>query len=1294
MHITAIIGDYSWSKPFAEVKASLQERFKGEVQLEYFFSLLRVPFAQDVKEAIEASLARADIIFVARVFDLSIVDMLSKHCRAKTVIVTDSIPEILRFTCLGKFSFASIMDTVADSKVLKVLSLLRGLIGGSTSRIEIKKLHSTADAILKFLPFGKFKDAANYILCWKYHHFGNKQNYLNMLLFLLKEYHGMKVSYSPPEEFPESAIYHPAAPQLYTSADEYLKWYQKIYRPGDMVKKPLVGMIFYSSRYANENTNHIDALIQKLEEKGVGSIAVGTGGIESVNAIKEIFLNREGRPIIESIVNIIFFRTDGGPLGGDYEGFIELCEKMDLPHIHLIEINYKSFKEWDESAEGVTPIETTIAITLPELDGQIEGLVLSVGKDTGFGSDAVRTFEPIEDRVERAATRIANWVKLRQKPNTEKKIAIVLFNYPPGKDNLGNVSYLDTFQSLIILLDAMREQGFTVSGYPRTRHEFVRLITKKNALNQSNWATLTKIKQNAFKVPASCYNKWFSQISPDSRGKMVSVWGDPPGKLMADEENLYIPGLQFGNVFIGFQPTRGVHEDPTKSYHDSALPPHHQYVAFYRWLEETFQADAIIHFGTHGTLEFLPGKQVSLSGKCYPDIGIGNIPNLYLYTCSNPSEAMIAKRRVYATIVNHMTPPMIVSDLYEKYAEIETEIHNYFDFKHMSPARAERMKERILELAKEANLLDVEATDVDVEQLYDQIFEMKGSLMPKGAHVLGRPLEGEDLVDYVMGIVRFDRGEVVSLQRLLAKGFGLDWDEIRKTPSKISSNGRPMGMVIEEINQEARKILATVLLDGEPAKKCVKKIRKIRLDGKTRKKLEETLEFGLKVAGYLRKNREIERLLKGLKGQYIPPGLSGDPIRSPQVIPTGRNSYQFDPSLIPTPLACERGESIAQQVLQSYQEANEGRLPETVGVILWGFETIKTQGETIAAIYHYLGLKPVRSGVGEVINVEPIPLEVLGRPRIDVAVEICGIFRDTLPETLKMIDKAFRIAAALDEPPEQNMVRKHAVMIQRTLEEKGVPRKEAEALSRSRVFGPGESSYGTDLIRLIETSEWEEESQLSDFHITKMSHIYGEGYHAHPSEETFREVLNTVDVVSQVRTDDEYGITDLDHYYEFLGGLTKAVESVRKLKPPKRGAKPMVLVADSTKDKVKTSNLQTQLQHEARTRFLNPAWIKAQMDAGYTGVKKMNDRVEYLLGWSVTAGQVDSWMWSEAAERYMFDQEVRKKMMQENIWAVEGFLKRLMEAYSRGVWDASEEEIEKLKQIYLEIEAEIEEQEE
>jgi len=1294
MHITAIVGDYSWSKPFAQVAETLEEMFKGKVKFEYFFNLLRIPFPEETKQAIEESLSKADIVFAARVFDPAVEELFEKYKAGKTFIITDSIPAIFRFTRLGKFDFGSIMESIADSKITKILGILKGLVSGGKSRIEIRKIYNTMDMILKFLRFGKFKDAGNYILCWKYYTYGNKNNYLNMFLFLLAEYYGFKVKYAEPEEMPSTAIYHPESSKLFTSTEDYLSWYFKKYQKGKMAQRPLVGIIFYNLRYCNEGTAHIDLLIEKLEKRGIGSIPLMTDGIENVKPIKELFTHQSGKMRIEAIVNIIFFRMDGGPLGGDYEAFIRLCEGMNIPLIHLLEVNYRTIEEWDRSTEGVTPIENTIAITLPELDGQIEGLILSAGKDSGDQKNMVRTIEPIEDRVEKAAHRIANWVKLRLKPNAEKKIAIILFNYPPGKDNMGNVSYLDCFESLIRLLNAMREDGYTVSGYPRTRHEFIRLITKKNVVNQSNWATLTKIKQNAFKVPLSQYQGWFSSIPAEAQKKIHEVWEKPPGMIMADGEEIFVPGLIFGNVFIGFQPGRGYDADPTKAYHDSALPPHHQYLAFYRWLEEVFQADAILHFGTHGTLEFLPGKQVALSSKCFPDIGIGNLPHLYIYTCSNPSEAMIAKRRTYATIISHMTPPMIISDLYEKYAEIENEIHSYFEFKNVSPSRAEQVKGKVLELAKEANLIDVEATDIKVEQLYDQIFEMKGSLMPKGLHILGKPLEGDDLVDYVLGIVRFDRGEVLSLQKTLARGLSLDWDEIRKSPSRILADGRVVGIVTEEINQEARRLLALAIKDGKPVKKIVKKELRYRLDSQGQRDLESTLEYAHRLAGYLRTNREIENVIRAMKGEYIPPGLAGDPIRSPSVIPTGRNVFQFDPRIVPTPLACERGDAIARQVLKNYQDENEGRLPETVGVILWGFETIKTQGETVAEIFHYLGVRPVRSEMGEVVNIEVIPLESLGRPRIDVAVEICGIFRDTLPEVMKMIDKAFKMVAVLDEPLGKNLVKRHALMIQKVLEEQGIPKKDAEILSQSRIFGPGESSYGTDLTRLIETSDWEEENQLSDFHISKMAHIYGETLHAYSSESTFRQVLDTVDVVAQVRTDDEYGVTDLDHYYEFLGGMTKAIESVRKLKPSGKRVKPLVYVADSTRDKIKTSNLRTQLQYEARTRFLNPEWIKGQMDAGYGGVKKMNDRVEHLLGWSVTAGQVDNWMWSEVANRYMFDEQVRKKMMQENVWAVENFLKRLMEAYRRGVWEATDEEIEKLKQIYLELEAEIEEIEE
>jgi len=1298
MHITAIIGDYTYSKPFAEVSRNLRKRFKEKVELSYHFCLRHQAFSEKKLKEMEEDVSRSEIILLCMVFDEAVLNILKKYRNQdKTFIILASVGEGMKLARLGKFSVGEIAESFADSKVIKVFSLLKGLTGKS-SAMDVRRLLSMADNILKVLRFGKWKDAYNYVQAWKYFFHGGKENILNLFLFILAEYYGFKVKYKPPTEIPEIFIVHHRTQKIFTSIEEYLNWYDlPNWMPTNGGKrKPMVGIFFYNQRYQSEDTKDLEAVIDKLEEKGIGVIPVVSMGTENVKAIKKFFLTENG-PRIDALISFLYFRIEGGPLGGDYEGFERLSKKMNIPLINYICTGYATHKEWRERQEGLAPLETTISITFPELDGLIEGVVISAHKDLSRGKETIRVMAPIEGRVERAVDRTHNWLKLKYMSNQDKKVAVILFNYPPGKDNIGSAGNLDTFESLIRLLDRMREEGYTVSGYPKTRHEFIRLITKKNVVNQSNWTSIAKVKANSLKIPLSQYEQWFSEIPSSCQKEITETWGDPPGSIMADEEYLYVPGLQFGNVFIGFQPTRGIHEDPSKTYHDTALPPHHQYLAFYRFIEQVFKADAMIHFGTHGTLEFLPGKQVALSENCFPDIFISNLPHLYFYTCSNPSEAMIAKRRTYAALVDYMTPPMIVSDLYGNFAELETDIHNYYHFKEQSPARAKTLKESILEKAKENNLVDIEAEDVDMSKLYNDLSEMKGAMMTKGVHVMGRPLKGDELVDFVLGVVRFDRGEISSLQRSLISGYGIDWDDARQNPSKVLKGGKVMGALCDKINAQARSLLSNVVEDKAPIKKAIKKHIKKKLSREDTGKLVETLEFAQELARNLEKNLEIDQMVKALSFEFIPPGMGGNPIRSPSVMPSGRNPYQFNPELVPTPLACDRGAIVANQVIENYQEENESQFPETVGVILWGFETMKTQGETIGEIFQLIGVRPKRKGLGDVTGVEPIPLEELKRPRLDVAVEICGIFRDTFPVLLRHLDRAFRMVAALDEPAEKNFVRKHSIAIQKSLEKEGIAKEKAEILGRARIFGPSASNYGTDVTDLIETSEWEEEDQISDLHISKMAHVYGDVYHALSSESTFREVLDTVDVVSQVRDNEEYGVADLDHYYEFLGGLSKSVEAVRKAKSGstgKRRTNPVVLVADSTQDKIKTMGIKKTIDYEVRTKILNPEWMKGQMESGYKGVKNLNKRVEHLLGWQATAGSVDNWVWSEVADKYMFNEEVRKQMMKENIWAVEDQLKRLMEAYQRGMWDATDEEIERLKQIYLEIESEIEEQEE
>ena len=466
MKFTAIIGDYTFSKPFSDASDKLKEMFKGKVELTYQFCLRHQSFSKKQLEQIEENVSKSDVVILNMVFDDVVLDILEKyHKEDKTIIVLASVPKGMRLIKLGKFKLGEIIDSVAESKIAKALGILRGLMHPGKSRMEARKLLEMADTILKVPRFGKWKDAGNYVQCWKYFYKGGRENIINMLYFILAEYYDYDVSYKPPVEVPPTSIYHPKAPDFFLSIDEYLKWYDKsnLVKINGWKRRPLVGILFYLQRYQTEDLRDLNMVIEKLEAKGVGVIPVLSEGTENVRNIKKHFITEKG-PRVDAIISFLFFRIEGGPLGGDYEGFIKLCQKMNVPLLNYLCMGYTTIDEWKEKVEGMAPLETTITVILPELDGLIEGILIAGHKDISTGKNIVRVMEPIEDRVNKAVERTANWIKLRHKKNRDKKIAIVLFNYPPGKDNLGTAGNLDTFQSLIKLLDKMKSEGYEVSG--------------------------------------------------------------------------------------------------------------------------------------------------------------------------------------------------------------------------------------------------------------------------------------------------------------------------------------------------------------------------------------------------------------------------------------------------------------------------------------------------------------------------------------------------------------------------------------------------------------------------------------------------------------------------------------------------------------------------------------------------------------------------------------------------------------------------------------------------------------
>ncbi|MEX2704986.1 MAG: magnesium chelatase subunit H [Candidatus Freyrarchaeum guaymaensis] len=1173
-------------------------------------------------------------------------DVLSKS-RNTVVVLFATASNIWALARLGSFEMRKYAGRVEYD--LDSVSCEKEVRKGERIRDIIKKVG-------KLLPIGSLKHGRNWAVAIDYWDYGGKENLKNLLLFLTKEYGKYrKLKPQPPLEIPEIGIYHPKY-GVFTKIQEYVSRYNFHW------EKPTVGLIFFRGTFFEQSKPIVNVLVQKLEPE-VNVIPVFANCDETnPRAFREFFF-KDGKPLIDALFKVQCHRFYG-PLGEDPRVMLDILERLDVP-IFLSTPSYLGeIRRWEDSKAGLMPMEVVVNVMRPELDGCIEPVVVGGLTDSGFSEDlgTIREMSVIEDRVDRCVNRVLNWLKLKRKKNAEKRVAIVIYNYPPGESNLGNASYLDVFGSIEKLLKEMKRAGYNVT-IPDGK--IVDIFEERNLINSPQWISKEKFK--GVVIPTETYLTWFDSLPEKIREDIRSEWGDPPGNVMV-AHGVMIPGIILGNVFIGLQPSRGVHENPEKAYHDITIPPHHQYVAFYRWLEEEFKADAVIHMGTHGTLEFLKGKEVGLSKDCFPDALIGNLPNIYVYWVTNTSEATIAKRRSYAVIVNHKTPPFTTSDLYEELRELEDLVEEYSEAKVLDPPRAELVRKEALEKAK---MLNFKASSI--EELHRELTDMERSIIPKGLHVLGAKYSREDVVNYITYVTRYDR-EVKSLHRILAEARGLSYEDLLQNPSEVV-DGKTHSMILSEIEEQAREIISKIL-DNPRDESIFSSVPK-----NLREDFNQIVDFVYTLSNNIEKSDEMGSILKALDGKWIQPNIGGDPIRTPEVFPTGSNQYGFDARLVPSSSAYERGKRIAEVTLQQYFKKH-GKYPETVSVVLWGFETMKTRGETIGQILHYIGVRPVRKRGPWVTDLELVPLNELNRPRIDVVVTICGIFRDTFPNLILLLDRAFRLVASQNESPNQNYVKRHSGEIAKGLS--GVSDVERDRLSILRVFGPSSSEYATSVRALIETSNWEDESQLAQAYLESMQYAYGENFHAKVSSEIFRELLKSVDMVHQIRDTNEFEITDLDHYYEFFGGLSKAVEVVK-------GDKPEMLISDTTKEIIQTDNVSKFVERGVRTRILNPKWIDGMLVHDYHGVQKIADRVEYVLGLAATTGAVDNWVWSNIAERYIFDEEMRKRLTENNRWATAEIINRLFEANKRGYWKATEEELEKLRKAFLEIEGEIEE---
>lgn len=1087
--------------------------------------------------------------------------------------------------------------------------------GGSVDFRKIQQITTVIDKLGGVLPVGALRHARNWVHVVRYWTAGGEANLVSLLRLVAREYLGLRVPRpSAPLERPTHRLAHPRVDRAFASV---AAWRQA--HPPDP-RLPTVAVLYYGGLHREASAVGAAALLDAFQGKA-NVLPIATDGVQSLDAVKR-FLLGDDAPTVDGLVNLMWFRLDGGPMGGRAEDTLDALTRLDVPYVVPIALYDREVGAWQESAEGVSPVETYASVVLPELDGA-QGPVPVLAQERsdadGFQSLATRA---LPDRVDRVAERLLAWIRLRRTPREQRRVAVVVYDYPPGPGNAGNASYLDVSRSVSRIMARLAAEGYRVEGLPPDPLKDLLEAGLHNGATTEPW--------RGERLGTPDYLEAWARYPDSARQAVLRDFGAPPGRILVDPAGLRVPGRWFGNVFLGFQPAR-LPGDELAAAHDRTRPPHHQYLAFYEYLKQA-GADVVLHVGTHGTVEFTPGKELALSGACFPDLMQGAIPQVYLYTVSNPSEASLAKRRWQAVLVTHHLPDFIPAELYGDYQQLLDDLERFRE----SVGASGGARQIPGSLAERAEALHLRCVDAD--QLEDELRRLQAAVVPDGLHVFGTPKDGRGLARWTAQLLKRDVAGLVVAERLAARGPDASDDALLAHAHGFVSTGA--------LPRELRRAL----------------------DRTEAVALEKALST---IGRSFLADDELPGLLRALDGRFVPPGLMGDPLRSPEVYPTGRNGHPFDPTRIPFPEALERGALLGQALLARHVAAT-GHPPAAVSLVLWGFETARSGGETVGQLLYLVGARR-KDKPGWLPSFEPVPLAELGRPRVDVALLMCGFFRDLFPTLVRDLDELLRQIAALDEPLDANALRRHVLADVAA----GVP------CAAARLFGPAPGQYGTDLPERVDASTWRAEAELGDAFEGALSFAYGADGHGTPAARALRARFEQCEVVSQVIDGAEYKIGDLDHYYEFLGGATRAVAN-------RRGEAPVVLVGDTSGPRVRLEDPADEIRRFAVTRLLNPRWIEGMLRHGFHGVKKIEERVTNLVGLCGTVG-VPSWVFDRVHETYVADAEMLQRLQDASPHATFALARRLGEAHRRGQWKASPAQLDELRRGFARLDADLEE---
>jgi magnesium chelatase subunit H len=1218
--------------------------------------------------AIASDVAASDVVVVSHVLldeeVAHVAAMLEGLPAACSVIVVSSARELMRLTRLGRFSMAR-----KDSSAARERGETRrgGALGALLARIRkgrditpfLKELMVLAPKLLRLVP-GRMQDVRSYLECHLALIECTPANLRSMILMLADRYGdqtrgAFRDRYREPVVHPETGIYHPDAPGLFASRREYLAWY------GARGDRGVVGLILLRSDIMTGETTHYDATIRAIEARGLGVVAAFSGSFDYRTAVERMMLDANGRGI-DALVSLTAFPLVGGHARCDTESSVAALSRYDVPYLAPIPLLFQTVDAWRANPQGLDPMQTAMHVALPELDGAIEPIVTSGVVDGPNGQVKVA----LPERVERLAARLDRWIALRRTPVAEKRIAVTLFAFPPNRGAVGTAAYLDVIESLYNTLRRLRDEGYHVE-LPASRDELLRDLI----------GTVDPVTYESAQIAVAARLRVdeYHAIAPEA-DLVAKKWGPPPGALNTNGRELLVHGRAYGNVFVGIQPSFGYDGDPMRLLFARGATPHHGFVAYYRWIERVWRADAHLHFGTHGALEFMPGKQVGLDATCWPDALIGELPNVYLYSLNNPSEGTIARRRSLATLVSYLTPPLEHAGLYRELATLKGMIAEYRELD------ASRRAGLVAILAEKVDALHLDRDvpppfderdhDRFVGRLHAHLEEIESRLIPNGLHVVGERPSRTDLADMLLAIAEYDRPDqrIVSLAELVAvarDGASFRAMSVEAERGDAESLERCQGVL-----RTMRAAIEAMLDAGVDAglRALVRECPRVAARDARR-----TLAYLDEVAHRACDERELDAIVRALGGRYIEPAIGSDPVRRPEALPSGRNIHGLDPASVPSEAAVRNARRVVDAMLAKCVEES-GAMPRSVGLVLWGLDNIKTHGEAIAQAFVLLGVEPERNSIGRVSRLRVVPLEELGRARIDVTIQASGIFRDIFGAQIELIDDAVRLVASLDEPEELNHVRARSGEMQREL---GLDERDAA----TRVFSNDAGAYGTHLDHMVSMSSWTTSDDLVEMFLKRKTFAYGRRTGARESREIFEALAARIDVTVQNLDSSEVGITDVDHYFEYIGGMTAVVERAS-------GRRPLALVADTTTARAKVRTLVATIRLEARTKLLNPRWIAGMMRHGYQGVEEIRKRLDYTFGFAATCDAVDDWVFDEAHAAFVDDDALAARMRELNPDAYAGLVKRLIEAAERGLWQTALERVGELRERAASIEDELE----